>query len=592
MIMNKKTTINPVFIKLVVCLIIFVLSSCTQLPKEKPVEKQTPDPGLSQPGEKPDSKTISTPDQPMSMTDILLAEADKFNSQKNFKDALLVYNQALSLTEDNRVDQVIEAIESTLSKTPSQEIKSFMDIKNITIPRPLLLYWYGLNAVLENNDIEARDTFTLFLFEYPDHPYAADVTELLTVLRESLFKKDTIGCLLPLTGKYAAFGERALTGIQLAIDTLSQKYNKRFNLILYDTRAQAQRAIKGVQYLNQKKVAAIIGPLLTVNDAGAEAQKLGIPMIGLTQKNDFPLQGDFLFSNFITPQMQVRNLGSYLFRDLGVKKVAILYPDEKYGKTYMELFWDVVDEYGAHVVGVEPYNGKNTDFTEPIQKLTGQFYPVPDIIKEKEKKEEEAILEMLENDDMTERLDPLMTNEGSEALDDLVDEEDLNEEPEEEKIEIDFQALFIPDSPSKINQILPQLAFNDATGMYIAGTNLWHHKSLLKDAKGYNKRAVITDGFFSESKNPATIKFAQLYQQVYQKTPQFLEAISYDNAMILFSTADDEAVDSRSALKEALRNNRIFDGATGHTFFDENGRARRQLFLITVKRGRFVEISR
>jgi branched-chain amino acid transport system substrate-binding protein len=579
--MKTNILLNQVSFKLVICLLLLGLYSCAQFPKDKPVGPPDSVPEIVE----PESKPPTTPSQPLSMVDILLAEAEKFNSQENYSDALFVYNQALAISEENRYEELIEAVESTLSKMPSEQIRPFIDIKNLKIPQPMLMYWLGLNAVLENNDIEARDTFTAFLFEYPDHAYAPDVFELLTELKASLFKKNTIGCLLPMTGKYALFGERALTGIQLAIESLSKKYNNTFSLVIYDTQAEPERAVEGVRYLNEKKVAAIIGPLLTVAEAGAEAEKLGIPMIGMTQKNDFALQGDFLFSNFITPQMQVQTLGSYLFRDLGITKAAILYPNEKYGQTYMELFWDVADEYGARIVGVEPYDGKNTDFTEPIQKLTGQFYPVPDVIKNKERQEEEAILQMLEDDDTS----VLPHAPPAEELEAASQEE---EEEEEEKVEIDFQALFIPDSPSKVNQILPQLAFNDATGMYIVGTNLWHHKSLLKDARGYNKRAVITDGFFDKSKNPATVRFADLYQRVYQQHPQFLEAIAYDNAMILFSTAADETVDSRAALKDALKNSRIFEGATGHTLFDQDGRARRQLFLITVKRGRFVEISR
>ncbi|MCF6249255.1 MAG: ABC transporter substrate-binding protein, partial [Desulfobacula sp.] len=163
---------------------------------------------------------------------------------------------------------------------------------------------------------------------------------------------------------------------------------------------------------------------------------------------------------------------------------------------------------------------------------------------------------------------------------------------EEDKIKIDFEALFIPDSPAKVNLILPQLAFNDAKGMYLVGTNLWHHKNLLKNARGYNKRAIITDGFLSSSQNPVTLDFTKNFENLFKKTPKFLEAISYDTAMILFTTAMGETIDSRVSLKDALKESRIFEGVTGSTIFNSQGRASRQLFLITIKKGRFVEISR
>ncbi len=165
-------------------------------------------------------------------------------------------------------------------------------------------------------------------------------------------------------------------------------------------------------------------------------------------------------------------------------------------------------------------------------------------------------------------------------------------EKEKEKIEIDFQALFIPDSPSKVNLILPQLAFNDARGIYLVGTNLWHHKSILKDAKGYNKDAIITDGFFDNSQNKITAGFSAKFKSIFGQTPRFLEAIAYDTASVLFSTAMGENIDSREKMKDALQGSRVYEGVTGNTLFDENGIAHKDLFLLTIKNGKFMEISR
>ncbi|MBU8911033.1 MAG: penicillin-binding protein activator [Desulfobacterales bacterium] len=549
------------------------MAACTQLPVKPPIEEYT---GYEVPPDPPEEEIED--DQPViSISEILSIEAQKFSLQGNYQDALLVYNQALSQASEDEKPSLIFRIELVLMKTPTKIIEEFIDIKNLHIPRSLLLYWLGLNYALENNAVKSKEVLEIFLFQYPDHPYYSDAADLVDVIKKSLFNRDTIGCLLPLTGKYAVFGQRALSGIQLAIQELSKKYSREFKLIIKDTQANPDIAIEGVRQLYQKNVAGIIGPLLAVNQAGLEAEKLQIPMIALTQKSNFPLQGDYLFANFITPEMQVQTLGAYLFLKLGIKKVAILYPNEKYGKKYMELFWDIVDEYDGEVVGVEPYDGRKTDFTEPIQKLTGQFFPIPDFLK-------------------PEAIDP----ENNEALyeDQNIDllqiaiESESREEKEEEKIQIDFEALFIPDSPSKVNLILPQLAFNDARGMYLIGTNLWHHKSLLKEAKGYNKHAIITDGFFDGSQNPATVRFAKKFESLFNAKPKFLEAISYDTASMLFLTAMDETIDSRQTLKDALQGRRIFEGVTGNTIFDKDGIARRELFLMTIKKGKFVEINR
>lgn len=554
--------------------ILLFLSACTQLPEKKPIEK---DVGAEQiPSATPE---VQDDKQKASIIEILSSEAEKFSSQGNYQDALFIYNQAFSQALETEKPILISAIEGVLAKTPAQDIQEFSEIKNIHIPRPMLLYWLGLNYALEKNPVKSKEILDTFLSQYPDHPYYSDATDLLTVVKNSIFKRDTIGCLLPLTGKYSIFGQRALSGIQLAIQDLSLKYSKEFNLIIIDTKADPDIAIEGVRQLHDKNVAGIIGPLLSVKQAGQEAQNLQIPMIALTQKTNFPLQGDYLFSNFITPEMQVRALGTYLFQDLGVKKVAILYPDEKYGKKYMELFWDIVDEYNGEIVGVEPYDGKKTDFAAPIQKLTGQFYPVPKFLKP-----EPEPLETDINSELMENMEPDTLQIESQAL--------VPVKEEDEKIKIDFEALFIPDSPSKVNLILPQLAFNDATGMYLVGTNLWHHKNILKNSKGYHKRAIISDGFFDNSQNPVTAEFTKNFELLFNKKPKFLEAVSYDTASILFLSAMDETIDSRVALKETLQENRMFEGVTGNTTFDKNGVAHKELFLMTIKKGKFVEISR
>jgi branched-chain amino acid transport system substrate-binding protein len=562
---------------LLVCSFIIAFSSCAkktaQLPEVK--SKSTLDKQITEPlksKEQKEKEIIIEDLQKQSIIDVLCDQAEQFILQKNYQDALFLYNQALANAQDqldeNQESMLLSKIEHTLSQTPAKDIQDFIEIKNITIPRSQLLYWLGTNYALENDAVKAKMILGTFLFEYPDHPYYLEAAELLEAIKQSIFKKDTIGCLLPLTGKYAIFGQRALKGIQLAIKELSDKYSKQFKIIFIDTKADPDIAANGVKTLYQKNVAGIIGPLLNVEQAGLEAQKLNIPLIALTQKYHFPSKGDYLFSNFITPQMQVQALGAYLFLELGLKKVAILYPDEKYGKKYMELFWDVVQEYGGEIVGVEPYDGKKTDFKEPIQKLTGQFYPIPESLKPKP--------EVFEFEQI-----------------DLSPDEIYEEfKEEEEKIEIDFQALFIPDSPSIVKLILPQLAFNDATDMYLVGTNLWHQKSLLKDAKGYNKKAIITDGFFNDSQNPAVMEFTEKFESIFDEKPQFLEAISYDTASMLLTFAMDESIDSRQALKDSLQGKRIFEGVTGNTIFDENGIAHRQLFLMTIKRGEFVEITR
>ncbi|MFH2060430.1 MAG: penicillin-binding protein activator [Pseudomonadota bacterium] len=553
-----------------ICLLIFAIGSCTQLPGKKPIGS---DP-FGKPGSIFDGKERISPG--VSIHDIFSSEAQKFISQGNFQNALFIYNQAFSQADETQKKQLIPLIEALLTQTPSKDIEQFSQTPNISIPKSLLQYWLGWSLALEDNNRKAKQVLESFILQYPDHHYFVEASNLLEIVNNSMFKKDTIGCLLPLSGKYAIFGQQALAGIQLAVQELSKKYDQKFKIIIEDTNADPIQAVEGVNRLYQRNVSAIIGPLLPVIAAGAKAQELGVPMIALTQKEDFPKQGDFLFSNFITPQMQVQTLGAYLFGELGIKKIAILYPEEKYGRKYMELFWDVVDEYDGEVVGIESYDGHGTDFTKALQKLTGEFYPLPEFLKPEE--DEGEIDERLNEDEVIHQEEGRINAR--------------NSNKEEIKYEIDFQALFIPDSPSKIKLILPQLAFNDIRNIYLVGTNLWHHEALLeKDIRRYTDNTIITDGFFNESENPKTIDFTKKFESLFDRKPNFLEAIAYDTASIIFLTAMNKDINSPIDLKTALQGGQIYEGATGITVFDSEGNAHRRLFLITIKKNKFVEIS-
>lgn len=497
----------------------------------KPVQPPSQDPSVTP---EPDSAA-----QTAARINELASEAAVLMKSEELKGAFDKYNQALILNPaPPQAQRIIDKLDQVLAKASPDQIHAFLETPDLAVPEPLLHYWLGVNLAQQTDYQQALSVLTRFTDLWPDHPRVPDARELMAMIQQTQFKKDTIGCLLPLSGKYAEYGDKALKGIQLAIQELSQTHGRKFNMVIKDTRGDPDVAAACVDELDQARVAGIIGPLLTVEAAGARAQELKIPLIALTQKEDFALSGDYLFSNFITPRMQVQTLAAYVFKTLGLKKVAILYPDEPYGKRHMELFSEAVAEYGAQLVEIHAYDGNSTDFSDILRKFTKP------------------------GDDPSER------------------------------DTFDFEALFIPDAASRINMILPQLAFNDIRDIVLLGTNLWHRQSLLDQTKGYNRGAVITEGYFGHSRKFVTTRFNNAFSHLYGESPGFLEAIFYDTVRILLSTAMDPLVDSRQRLKTALQEERIFEGATGRTLFDETGAARKELFLITIKNNRFVELER
>ncbi|MEK7841748.1 MAG: penicillin-binding protein activator, partial [Deltaproteobacteria bacterium] len=167
-----------------------------------------------------------------------------------------------------------------------------------------------------------------------------------------------IGVILPLSGKYATFGEQALKGILLASGIFETKGQEgkgtrrqdniqtaNVEIIIKDTRDDPIASAKAVEYLAlNENVVGIIGPLLTITstDAAGKAQELKVPTIVLSQKEGITNAGDYIFRNFLLPSEQAKAIALYAINKLDCKKFAVLYPNSPYGTELANLFKEEV----------------------------------------------------------------------------------------------------------------------------------------------------------------------------------------------------------------------------------------------------------
>ncbi|MEJ2657910.1 MAG: penicillin-binding protein activator [Desulfobacterales bacterium] len=510
---------------------------------------------------------------------------DIYKAMGSPKDAVSYYIMALKHSKDTEKEHIVAKLKDAVRRLESEDIVSLIDRVKDDVPRGYLMFQLGLNDAEEEKYDEALKALSAFTDKFPQHENVQQAKSIIAAInKQSVYSRYTIGCLLPLSGSYEIYGHRALKGIELAFHQFNL-LNPRSSvkIIIKDTASDPVKAASAVKELFQENVAAIIGPVVTAGAAAKEAQDYGIPIITMTQKDNIPEIGEYVFRNFITPDMQVRALVSYATEELGIRDFAILYPDEKYGKTFMNLFWDEVIAHEGKVVGVEPYNPEGTDFANPIKKLVGLYYEVPENLKnmdvaigdnEPDKKHIENILET--------QLLPL--DEESESFG-----SGENEKPE---AIVDFDALFIPDAPKKSGLIVPQLAFYDIKDTYLLGTNLWHSEDLIDMTRQYIQGAIMPDGFFAGSRMRNVRQFVDGYYKIYNEKPGFMEAAAYDTALIMFQIVNRPDVRYRSAIKNELKQLIDFQGLTGLTSFEWNGDARKNLYLLQIKGQRFVELKR
>ena len=508
---------------------------------------------------------------------------DTYMAQGAPIDALDYYARAQEFATGQEIEAIGEKFREAIAQLDSEDVAILIKHPDESLPMDYLLFQLGLNYAMEEKYDDALVVLDQFIYQYPEHENRILAQSLIDEIKKNAyFKRFTIGCLLPLSGPYQAFGLRALKGLELAQAQFSSQIgNPPLNIIIKDTGADPDKTITALEELYNEQVAAIIGPIVTSEIAAREAQEMGIPIITFTQKDNIPEIGDKVFRNFLTPKMQVQTLTSFSVESLGLFRFAILYPEETYGLTFMNLFWDQLLEAGGQVVAVESYKPDQTDFSESIKKLVGLHYEIPEDLKPEEEEDLSTEDEEQETDEVIEEAPDESRKKGARGQD----------EEEKPQAIVDFDAIFIPDSPGKAGQIAPQLAYYDIKDIYILGTNLWHSNSLIKIANQYVQGAIMPDGFFAGSPSPRVQKFVKVFEETYQETPDFIEAIVYDSAMIMFNVVGREQIRYRSEIRDELLNLENFPGVTGLTSFDDNGDAQKTLYLLRVKGKKFVELD-
>ena len=363
------------------------------------------------------------------------------------------------------------------------------------------------------------------------------------------FNVRRLGCLMPLSGAYGSYGQNARKGFDLAYRIFAADGNNSGLQIIYkDTASDPVKTKQAVRELADMGVSAIIGPVGPAEDAAKEAQLRGIPIITLTGKEGITDVGNCVFRHFLTQTMQVKAVTGYAFNILELKRFAVLYPDEPYGRDMKKLFENEVKRRGGVLVAAESYSPKSSDFGAQIKKISGAADSASSVVKRR------------------------LGDGGADAM-------------------IGFDAVFIPDSGEKVGLILPQLAFYDVGDVYLLGTNLWHSDKLVSMAGKRLDLAVVPEGFFPQSAEPHVIRFVERFKAAYGSDPGYIEAVAYDTAMMIFRVILQKPASHRD-VRMFISNLRDVRCVTGLTSFDETGEAMKSLYLLMGGPEGFREIPR
>jgi ABC-type branched-subunit amino acid transport system substrate-binding protein len=301
---------------------------------------------------------------------------------------------------------------------------------------------------------------------------------------------------------------------------------------------------------NIENVMAIIAVTGTAEamEAAREANKWKVPLILITPKEGVTSAGEYVFQHFLTPTQQIKALVKYALDDLNLAIFSVLYPKDDYGEEMVKIFREEVMRAGGKVEKAIPFNKNQTDFKKEISNLTGSI-----------------------------------VNARPKNLN--------NQEETKQAISVDFEALFIPDSYSRVKLITSQLAFYDVKGFKLLGASLWHSPNLLKNGAEYLEEAIFVDSFFMNSFYQETTDFVYLYYIAYSREPENIEALVYDTAGIIIDILNDLKITTRAQFAAALKKVENYKGATGNISFGSDRVAQKTPFILRVKDGKLEQVK-
>ena len=375
----------------------------------------------------------------------------------------------------------------------------------------------------------------------------------------------TVGAVLPLTGKYGPIARKTLNGLQLGLGIYGGESASPFKLAIVDSEGTPEGARHAVERLvTEDNVIAVVGSLLskTATAVAAKSEELGVPSIALSQKSGLTESGAYIFRNAITSEMQVKELVRLAMDQLGLKRFAILYPNEPYGVEYANLFWDEVMARGGSISGAQVYSTSETDFRGPIKRLVGTYYlddrrtEYQNRVREWFKKQKKLNTRLSPPDDL---LPPI----------------------------VDFDAIFIPDGPKSIGQVAPMLAYQGVGNIRLLGTNVWNSAELLRRGQKNVERAVFVDTNMDNDPAFKNSKFYRDYQSVFGDAPGLFEAQGYEVGLMLRQLISG-GERSRLGLANALSQVREFQGVTGPMSMNSQRELVRALTPFMVKQNEII----
>ena len=376
-----------------------------------------------------------------------------------------------------------------------------------------------------------------------------------------------IGVLLPLSGRYAHFGERALHGVRMAVSKL--RYGDNITLIIADSGGNANATISGYQRLLAEGCVAVVGPLLA-NDVRALAPALrpDVPVMALTNQRALARLAPSLFVHSVGPQVQAAFLAELVRRQLRERarlaqplaqpQVAVIASADASSQASADLFQRLLEADGV----------------AKVHRLT-----VDGAIDERGR-----LLALRRDSD-----DALLLDELDEDLALFIAEPDLAP-----MLPPGLAAVYLPLRGKEVAALAGQLAYVGLNQVEILGDSRWRDGHLFDDHGRYLAKAAIAALPSADQARQQTV-FSAAPQEEYRQlwgdhARSLLSDVAFDSLVVEATLTSSWGLQGMPLVR-ALRDPGGFPLPTGNVVFDHDGIGHKGFALLTVRDGALVPLK-
>jgi branched-chain amino acid transport system substrate-binding protein len=328
---------------------------------------------------------------------------------------------------------------------------------------------------------------------------------------------------------------------------------KRLLLIPRDTGGTPEGAGRAATELVGEGAEIILGPLFntSVQATATTIRASGLPMIAFSSDRRVAGNGVYLLS--FTPIQEVDAVISFAAAR-GLKRFAVLAPNDPYGLAVLEAAREAILRHGAALAQAEFYSPTGEDLDKSVKRLAHYDRRRQALLARRKTLQERG-------GKAAQRSLKLLTK--YDTLGDL-----------------DYDAVLLPEGGELLKSLAPLLPYYDidTAEIRVLGTGRWD------DAKVRLEPALL-GGWFAGADRTAAADFRGRYQTTFGHAPPRLASLAYD-AMALAAVLAQEA-GGPDFSNRAIANPDGFVGSDGIFRFGADGVAQRGMAILEIERDGF-----